>query len=304
MSFNRLVCFFSFASQFAASLPTVALYGNTLEGRLSRPHGTFRDHDWLLLNIATASKSIALNRERPFAPSDLSIGYSESDPLSISIDPSCFQQNSCPCIHHLDGYGSLLGVDFGSEFSAIVDTFVLLHGSRSVPNMVQSPTVNYANYCIDGHVSFVHVNIGDADTASTVRVRFSTDGYMAPSFSNYEIDTMAAVDMDAVPVDVFEGFRAAVAANNIDISDENTIDCRLRQNMPDITYTIASDNDVAVVTVVLTHEDYIQEADYNDCFVMIRPSEEGKFSLGPNFMKHVALVFDYVNERIGFCEPI
>ena len=258
-------------------------------------------HDIRQMTLATSSRTISVNHADPFIPTRLSIDVGQEDPLIVPLYDSPLIEFA-PTIHFTPDF---LAADFGSDLSTAVDVLILVP-SGSLPAVQMHNVLNYADVCVDGTPGFVNVRrVANPETLSKIRVRFSVNGeYTAPTFSDFAIDTLAPSSMDAVPENVFEGFKSVLQNYGVEVTDEHTIDCNMRHQLPDVTYTIATGSDTPVVNIVLTPDDYIGESEFGFCLLMIRPSESGEFALGPNLIKRVAIIFDYTNEQVGFCEPV
>ena len=252
------------------------------------------------MKIATSSKIVTLFSDRRFLPMYLSLAYDQEEPLNVPLyDSESFQFD-----HNLFYTPDYLGSDFGSNLGQVLDALILMP-PRVGQDMAGLNVVNYADVCADGYPGFVNVRVSPDTSPSKIRVRFTVEGGIPEQpYSDYTIDTFAPCGMDAIPDDVFEDFKSVLLTRGVEITDEHTIDCRLRQNLPDIIYTIASDSDTPVVNVVLTPEDYVGDDESGFCLLGIRPSMSTELALGPNFMKQVAVIFDYANEQVGFCELV
>ena len=297
MIFLRLICMFAFSLPIVNSTIWLPVYGNRLFGSI-RP-GVAR-----YFHPATASRAWVTHERVPLVPPFITVGIEGGEPVDIPItDP-----NSLVFDMSIWDQSDALGVDWGSDVANTLDGLILIPRNYDIRidglNIIRRQ-VNYTSICAFDQPVFVSVQVGDPETPSTIRARFSFGNEdMEQSYSNYSIDSTAPSNMDAIPIVAFQRFESALNSLGIVISDEHTVDCTMRHLMPEISYTIANHNDEEMVRMILTPDDYVREIENGfTCMLMIRPTYSASYLLGPNFMQNAVVIFDYANEQVGFCEP-
>ena len=219
-----------------------------------------------------------------------------------------------------------IGANFASDFANAVGKLMFVPSETSESVKLVVGGFDAQNFCADpivlvpalfvlpaGEIGMVYVSVtfldrfGEEITEPTEPEMFRFDSY-------YHVDWVPSVVMDdfqqIVETDfglpLYSEFTTEIQAPCADIIDR----------MPSIRYSILDrDRNNYVIDVILGPRDYIRIDENGHCEVQLL-EVEGEIAeynpapqdtpniLGTNFLRQVAVLFDYRNRQFGFCEPL
>ena len=263
-------------------------------------------HITVLPNEATHGRSISLGPGRLVGSGE--VGSMSLYPASTGIGVSLRRK---------------IGANFASVFANTVGKMMMVPtDTRESVRVIVGPFEAY-EYCVDPIVTIpaTFTNPGDGDNAMvyvsiSVMDSVTEEELSLPTEPElFRID--AYFDTDTVPRAVLNDLRGIFdhrfglhlyAETNLEIAGacEHIID-----RLPALKYSIMDQSgQYNLIDVILQPRDYIK-VDVHTCPIQLQdntlesdlPEPDTRNILGMNFLRQVAVLFDYRNNQFGFCEP-
>lgn len=225
--------------------------------------------------------------------------------------------------------GQSLSAGIGSEFFNRTRSFMLIPSfdpEISPGSLVLSPQVPN-QYCADGYIGYTNYTddgngkfnvmmsvsvIDDPNVAPQYRDGIPREvPESAPSFHSYSIDTsysgirVGHETMNQIVQGIFRNSFVILERQRGFYGMREGCTDEVIDSLPNISFTMG-DLDQASARIVLEPRDYIvRDMASSGCRLNIyfTPDESHRY-IGQTVLRHAAVYFDGVNERIGFCEPL
>ena len=230
--------------------------------------------------------------------------------------------------------GCIIGICPGSEFGRVFRTALFLPSQQdeneSHPSRFQliQGLDDPSSYCLDGSYGLAQMRVytsRSADTRRTIQIRAAVTLIAPAGERSGEIMIADAPQIgptnflvkfgdypDRLPYDFRVVLGEYIMAarrpyRGIDMSAVNLAE--IFEHLPSIQYTIyeSQDSNTIAATVILGPEDYASVDSHgfiNTHIENVESIHDRVPSLGMNFLQRSGVFIDYINNRIGFCEPI
>ena len=193
-----------------------------------------------------------------------------------------------------------------TSFSNSFGSFMLVPSVDVVPSfftLVFDPTAY--QYCMTGNPIYVTTSEYTRDIRTRLQV-VSNEGNILANVTDF-FEIASGSDTDWVPDEVFEAIIQSITSMGAMVTNETYIisNCTDVASFSLVTFSFADHHGEfdARIELHMFPEDYIERITGDTCELKVRPSQENRI-LGLNLLRNIAVHFDDVSNRVGFCDPI
>jgi hypothetical protein len=226
------------------------------------------------------------------------------------IEVPLIGQDQLPVSFTLDGvaYGDrpTVAANKMTSFSNSFGSFMLVPSVDVVPSfftLIFDPIAS--QYCMTGNPIYVTTSEYTRDIRTRLQV-VSNEGNILANVTDF-FEIASGSNTDCLPQEVFESIIQSITSMGSMVANEtySISNCTDVASFPLVTFSFADhDGDFnARIELHMFPEDYVERVSGDTCELKVRPSQETRI-LGLNLLRNIAVHFDDVNHRVGFCDPL
>ena len=207
---------------------------------------------------------------------------------------------------------AVLGVGFGSEFAASSSSMMMIPGQ-----VIVNPS-DPETFCSEGQITMLPVShtmrgFVIAGFTSSISLLSSTDGSLIPIAPDSSTSLRCSLSLmfyqkTVVPLGVYRAIERIYRQLTGRIFSSAGVVCGPYLNqLPIIKFGITTRGDAGSVgaDVVVYPEDYLViDPTTGYCSSALEVGAPSSLDIGYSMVKHMGILFDYTNTRIGFCDPV